>query len=457
MEMKVEKKRISRRDFLRASALTTIGVALVGCSKPAPQPAATSEPEETAPTAEPASTGSEPIEITMWHGWTGADNTETMATILDGYNESNEQGITVNVTAYNWDEFFAKWVMATASGNPPDVALYHPTEVPEMVERGTVLPMDDFLDRVDWSWEGIASAVKEQCYYEGTLWGIVEDMHPFAMYYNVDLVEAAGLDPDSPPTNREEYLEWVEAMTIKDANGNFTQIGGPATVATPHGTTRRTWHTWLHQAGTRFIEDNKAAFNNDAGREATQFMYDMLNTHEIGPKGHDDFEDFRAGIEGICFNGPWNVNAWTGAGLNIRTAPMPACFKEPAAWCNSHIMSLSPTDSPERQLAGMRFIKYFVQNNLEACVNVGLLPVTPEVMEQLQQHERWQYYKAFAEEAEYLAYEPLILQYTQVFTLEKPTPLTVNLEAAISGEKAVEEALDDMEKGINEILETPLM
>jgi multiple sugar transport system substrate-binding protein len=183
-------KRLSRREVLKWMGMGLAGSAVLGaCAAPAVAPSvaepAASEGEAPAPAA-PAKT-----EVTMWHGWTGADNTEMLTRMIDGYNETNTDGITVVPVAYGWDDFFAKWILASASGSPPDVALYHPTEVPEFVERDTVMPLDELAEQVDWSWEGIAEPVKQQCYYQGKLYGFIEDIHPLAMYYNVDLVEQA--------------------------------------------------------------------------------------------------------------------------------------------------------------------------------------------------------------------------------------------------------------------------
>jgi len=467
-------KKISRREMLKGLGLAAVGTTLAACTpqvvketvvvekiveKPVEKIVketvivqGTPQVVEKVITVAPAPP--EPITISMWHGWTGADNTEMLDEIIGKYNETNEDGITLEPTAYGWDEFFAKWVMATAAGNPADVALYHPTETPEFVQRGTVIEMDAFAEMVDWSWEGIAEPVKEQCFYQGKLYSIIEDIHPIAMYYNADLVEAAGLDPDSPPTDQEGFLEWVQAMTKKDSDGNFVQVGGgmPTT-----GIARWIWHSFLYQNGGQFLDDaNKPAFNSPEGAEALQFMHDLLHKYEIAPVGHNDWEDFRSGMSGLEFNGPWNVNAFLGAGLNLRTAPLPSCFKQPAAWCNSHCLSLSKTDDLARQIAGMKFIKWFAQNNIEACVKVGVIPTDPKVMEELQAHEWWVYYKAFADEADYVAYEPAVPQYSQIFSFGKPTPLTVNVEAALTNEKTIQQALDDMEQGIADILATPI-
>ena len=438
---KQERKQFSRREVLKLMGISAVGAAaLSACAAPV-----------TPTTGQPATAKTE---ITMWHGWTGADNTEMLTRMIDGYNKSNSDGITVVPTAYGWDDFFAKWVLAVASGNPADVALYHPTEMPEFVGRGTVIPIDELAEQVAWSWEGIADAVKQSCYYEGKLFGIIEDYHPIAMYYNVDLVKAAGLDPEKPPTTRDEFVAWATAMTKKDDAGNFTQAG--AGVPTT-GVARWHWHSYLYQNGATFLNgEGKAAFNTPQGLEAVEFMHDLLHKHQVAPLGQNDGQDFQAGKVGIVFNGPWNVNAWLAAKVPIKTAPLPACFQQSAAWANSHILSLSKTDSAERQLAGMKFIQWFALNNLEAAVNVGIIPVAPKVLEELKQHERWEYYKAFVDESGYLAYEPLVPQYSQIFSFGKPTPLTVNLEAALTDQKPMQQALDEMEVGINDILATPI-
>ncbi len=441
--------RISRRDLLKWTGASLASVtALSACAAPvAPAAPATTAGEQG---AAPAG-----IEITLWHGWTGADNTEMLGRMLDGYNKDNPDGITVIPTAYGWDEFFAKWILATASGNPADVALYHPTEVPEFVARGAVMPIDDLAQMVEWSWEGIAEPIKEQCYYDGALYGIIEDIHPLGMYYNVDLAEKAGLDPNSPPATREDYLAWGEAMNVKDAAGNFTQSG--ISMPTSGALPRWTWHSYLYQNGGKFLnEDGSVAFNSDEGRAALQFMHDLVYKDAIAPISSNPEEDFRANVLGMLFTGPWNVNSILAAGVNFATAPIPVTFQDPAAWCNSHILSLSKTDSADRQLAGMKFIKWFALNNLEAAVNVGVIPVTPTVMSQLQEDERWKYYQAFADEAPYVKYEPMVPQYSQLFSFGKPTPVNVNIEAVLTNEKSVEEALNDMEAGVAEILATPI-
>lgn len=45
------------------------------------------------------------------------------------------------------------------------------------------------------------------------------------MYYNKKAYDAAGLDPEAPPTTWDEMTEHARALTIRDASGNVTQWG----------------------------------------------------------------------------------------------------------------------------------------------------------------------------------------------------------------------------------------
>ena len=61
--------------------------------------------------------------------------------------------------------------------------------------------------------------------FQGKIWGIPSGVDDRVLYWNKDAFEAAGLDPDTPPTTWDELLMYAELLTIKDDVGNFEQIG----------------------------------------------------------------------------------------------------------------------------------------------------------------------------------------------------------------------------------------
>ncbi len=163
--------------------------------------------------------------VTLMHGWTGADNTEMLNTIFDRFNMDNEDGLVIEPTALQWDDLFTQLTLTAAAGNPPDVVMFHNTEVTEFVRKGVLLPVDDLMAAAGVDLTGVPQNIIELSKIDGEFYCLPGDLHPMNLYYNVDLVEAAGLDPDSPPTTGEEFLAWAEAMTTTDDDGMVTQYG----------------------------------------------------------------------------------------------------------------------------------------------------------------------------------------------------------------------------------------
>jgi len=63
----------------------------------------------------PRSAFAEDQKVTLWHGWTGADNTTALNGVIDTFNKSGK-GVTVEPTGYDWDTLFSKWVVSSAGG-----------------------------------------------------------------------------------------------------------------------------------------------------------------------------------------------------------------------------------------------------------------------------------------------------------------------------------------------------
>ena len=137
------------------------------------------------------------VEIDLWHGWTGADNAEMLDEVIQKFNEE-DNGITVKITAFGWGDFFPKWVLAAKQGNPPDVVLYHHTEVAEYRARGITIPLNDLMKEVPVDMTGVPQALIDASIFDGEWYTIPGDLHPLAVYYNVDLLEKACLLYTSP-------------------------------------------------------------------------------------------------------------------------------------------------------------------------------------------------------------------------------------------------------------------
>ncbi len=390
--------------------------------------------------------------INLWHGWTGGDNTQTLNTVLKQFTKDQQGKENVNPTALPWDDLFSKWVTSFAAGNPPDVTMLHVSELPEYARRGILRPIDDLVKSVNLDLSSIPPAALKGGQYNGQLYAVPGDLHPLGMYYNTDMVSAAGLDPKSPPTNQNEFLHWVDKLTLRDASGKVTQYGVylPSTGSTP----RWLWFSLMYQFGGSFLgSDNKSDVNSQASQQALQFLVDLFHKYKVVTPGQTSqgIDPAAAKKAALWFIGPWEVNIRMQQKLNFMTAPLPVIGSQPAAWANAHCLGISKQRSDSKYTADITFIKWFFEHYATAAKVVGVIPLSDVARNSAEFTDapQYPYYKAFISELDHVALEPALPQYTSIFSFGKPTPLSTNLEAAIAGSKSVNQALADMKQGID--------
>ncbi|WP_425145109.1 ABC transporter substrate-binding protein [Deinococcus sp.] len=424
----------SRRQFLKGAAAAGAALAL---NRYLPGETALAQTQTT---------------LALWHGWAGSDNTTALNSVLAGFNSSNKDNIKIQPTAFQWDDLFSKWVVSAASGRSPDVVIIHVSEIPEFAKKGLLLPIGDQIKQSGIDTSKMPPAVVKAADYGGQTYAVPGDIHPLGLYYNVDMVRAAGLNPDAPPKTGAEFLTWAQKLT-KTAGGKTTQYGIdlPVNGAIP----RWVWYSLLYQFGGTFLDaSGKSAVNSPAGVQALQYLVDLNNKYKVSTKSNGNLsgnDPFASRLAAMRIIGPWEVNQRMSQKINFRTAPIPTIGQTPAAWGNAHCLSIPKQRSADHTAQGMKFIKWFAQNYAKPAITVGIIPVDPvaQKSQEFTTSKQYPYYRAFVDTLPHVVFEPSLPQYTQIFSFAKPTPLSTNLEAALSGSKSVKQALDDMKAGID--------
>ena len=218
------REKISRRDFLRWGALAMGGVALASCAPQATPTTAPAAEKEAEPQVEAEPAPAEGVLLEYWAAW------GQYLRIWDDMQKLDEfEELLGNNTVELKTGFTAEALLtAVAGGTPPD-AVSHPSgQYLDYYARGVLLPVSDLI--------AVSTIIRKEDFLEGS-WnnGFWEDIHygipanegflRYGLNYNAQLVEAAGLDPDEPPTTWEECLEWHEKLTEFDSAGNLIRIG----------------------------------------------------------------------------------------------------------------------------------------------------------------------------------------------------------------------------------------
>ena len=118
-----------------------------------------------------------------------------------------------------------KLFTAIAGDNPPDVAQLVPSQAPQWAELGIMTDLTDRYREAGLGQDDFFPPVWESIVYKDQIWQVQWDADPnFPFFWNKDLFEKSGLDPEKPPTTIEEVDEY-SAKILKKSGANVTTIG----------------------------------------------------------------------------------------------------------------------------------------------------------------------------------------------------------------------------------------
>jgi multiple sugar transport system substrate-binding protein len=157
--------------------------------------------------------------LVVWITW--GDNPAQLQELFNRYGEAN--GVTVQVNAPVTDD----QVIAGLSGSePPDILITGgPDNVGSWAREDLITPLNDLIAATGLDTAEIFPAPLKQCDYAGTYYCLPWGTDTYALFWNKDLFEDAGLDPDTPPQTLEELVEFADKLTILEADGTVSQVG----------------------------------------------------------------------------------------------------------------------------------------------------------------------------------------------------------------------------------------
>ena len=158
-------------------------------------------------------------DLVMWERSGG--NAKMVDTLVAMWNEKNPDKKIV-LTYIPHAEMVAKLAQAIASGDVPDLMGMDLIYAPQFEKAGQLV---DITDKVkDWPELKTASpGHMTVATYDGRIYGVPLYADVSALFYNIELLEQAGLDPTKPPTSLAELREYADKITAVggDVKGYF--------------------------------------------------------------------------------------------------------------------------------------------------------------------------------------------------------------------------------------------
>ena len=159
--------------------------------------------------------------VTYWEKWNGAER-EGMQAVVDDFNASQEK-IFVEMTAVS--ALDQKTLIATAGGNPPDIAGLWDVNIVPYAEKNALTPLDELIAQAGIKEKDYIPVFWKLCIYGGHSWALPSTPATTGLIWNKELFAKAGLDPERPPKTFAELDAYSKKLTRFGKDGAITQMG----------------------------------------------------------------------------------------------------------------------------------------------------------------------------------------------------------------------------------------
>jgi sn-glycerol 3-phosphate transport system substrate-binding protein len=308
-----------------------------------------------------------------------------MTAMVADFNTSHP-GIKVEpVFAGNYVQAMAKAMTGAAGGNPPDVAVLDTPELFSLLDRDAIIPLDSFIAQSGGkAWlDDFYSAFLKNARANGHIYSIPWQRSTPIFYYNKDLFSKAGLDPNRPPKNWTDLVQYAQKLTIRDSGGQVTQWGVQIPVV---DTSPWIFQGFIIEAGGEFFDPNGkwVKYNSPQAVRALQFILDLQNKYKVHPPGASSEAFWDQTSQDFIQQKVAMMYLSTGAMTFIRNN---ATFQWGAAFMPADKQYGAPTGGgsfyifkkipPEHTKAGWTFIRWMTEPAQAArwTIGTGYVPI----------------------------------------------------------------------------------
>lgn len=196
--------------ILAAAALTALCLGATACTSGV-------QPQTTAPDPN-ASEDKTPVTITISSFFTDKEKGIIDGVLADFH--TKHPWITVKHTGGQTSD---TQLQSLRSSSAPDVMVYGDSPaVPPMCNSGQLIKLDDFMNRDSITGDQFVQATRNYTTSKDTTCALPMLSDVYALYYNTDILEAAGIEP---PKTWDEVTTAAKKLTKKNADGSLKTVG----------------------------------------------------------------------------------------------------------------------------------------------------------------------------------------------------------------------------------------
>lgn len=361
---------LSRRSFLTLASAGGLTATLAACGGgTSPRDAASSEPAAATGDGGAGGYDGPDVKLAFWNGFTGGDG-PTMKKLVDDFNKEFPN-IAVTMTTMQWADYYSKLPTAVTSGKGPDVGIMHVDSVATNAARNVIQPLDDVAKALDLKESDFAPVPWKAGIFKDKRYAIPLDVHPLGFYYNKDVMEKAGLDPEKPPTTNDEYMAALETLKGKGIQGHW---------ASPFPFTGGlTLQSLIYQFGGSLFDEagTKVMWGEEPAVKALTWWVDLVKQgHSPAKVDQDaDYVALKNGKTAFNWNGIWQINDLKQTKIGWGVAKLPNIGGTDAAWAGSHQFVLPvQKNADENKAKAARVFLNWISEKSQSWAEAGQVP-----------------------------------------------------------------------------------
>jgi multiple sugar transport system substrate-binding protein len=337
----------------------------------------------------------------------------------------------------------AKILSASATRSTPDIARVDCAMVTKLAARNAIVPIDTWVDPQHLS--SLNQAALSSNRWNNKLYGLPDQVTGAALFYNKALFRNAGLDPEKPPKDWDQFIETAKRLT------------DPSKGVYGFGMRNSLWWTFpfFSTFGATFLKEidgrRTCALHEPEGIRALQFKVDLYQKHAVeagawraGAINPDT--GFQNQKYAMVLNGPWKLKNLENSGMEFGVTLIPEGPAGTATNVGGTNMVIFRT-CENRDIA-CTFLEYLTSSKSQAlwAEKLGQIPVNldsyPMIGQDVSPH-----LKTFMEQMKRAVPRPNMESYDEIENAINP-----EMEAALTGKLSVKNALKRSAEKINRIL-----
>jgi multiple sugar transport system substrate-binding protein len=324
----------------------------------------------------------EPITL-QFANWASAEEStrENINAVIAAF-EADHPNVTIENVAIPYIEMRTQLLTQSAGGNPPDVMQLSGAWAHELGGFGALIDLNT-LAEADFLADNYAGGL-EAGTYNDALYAIPYGMSPHGLWWNKELFEQAGLDPEQPPQTMEELFE-VAAVLRENLPEDVYPLGLD-TSRIDYALTG--FWPWILTYGGRPMYNGDYNFNTPEVQKAFEFL-DMAVANNWTPTGANILEERELMANGriaMKLDGPYLVGIFRSLNpalegdafydtFGVTTVPVGVEGAAPVTLADIHQLGISTqTQHPELAWEFTRFLAESELSVRDYMVPLGMIP-----------------------------------------------------------------------------------